>query len=91
MGSGADLKNRPDDIQVGGNHYKTENPAQQHWNLATDLGWNYLQAQVIKYMMRYRDKNGVQDLEKARHFLDKLIEVEKAKLGTPPKTLASTV
>lgn len=75
------LVGSPDNTQVGGQHYKTANPAQQHWNLAVDLEWNYLQAQVIKYMMRYRNKNGVQDLEKARHFLDKLIEVEKSKCG----------
>ena len=30
--------------------------------------------------MRWRDKNGIQDLEKARHFLDKYLEVERAKL-----------
>lgn len=81
MGSGADTRQAEligvDAKQVAGNHYKTGNPAQQHWNLAVDLNWNYLQAQVIKYMMRYRDKNGLQDLEKAKHFLEKLIEVER--------------
>ena len=90
MGSGAD-RSQVDKMQVAGNHYKTENDSQQHWNLAIDLEWTYMQAQIIKYLMRFRNKNGVQDLEKARHFLDKLIEVEKAKLGTAPKTLASTV
>ena len=36
----------------------------------------FLQGNVIKYLCRYRDKNGVEDLRKARHYLDKLIEVE---------------
>ena len=91
MGSGADSSKNPDLIQVAGSHYKTENIHQQHWNLAVDLKWNYLQAQVIKYMMRYEKKNGVQDLEKARHFLDKLIQVEIGEKEDPPKFLASTV
>jgi len=45
---------------------------------ATEDGFEYaLQANIIKYVWRYRYKNGVQDLEKARWYLDKLItEVE---------------
>jgi len=31
---------------------------------------------VIKYVVRYRSKGGVEDLKKARHYLDKLIEIE---------------
>jgi hypothetical protein len=31
---------------------------------------------VVKYVTRWREKNGVQDLEKARHYLDLLIELE---------------
>ena len=37
------------------------------------------EAQVIKYLMRWRKKNGMQDLLKAQHYLEKLIEVETAK------------
>lgn len=36
----------------------------------------YLAGNVVKYIARYRDKNGVEDLKKARHYLDKLIEIE---------------
>tara|TARA_R100001086_G_scaffold212573_1_gene128486 strand:- start:248 stop:565 length:318 start_codon:yes stop_codon:yes gene_type:complete len=45
---------------------------------ATDEGYEYyLQGNIIKYLWRYRYKNGVQDLEKARWYLDKLIgEIE---------------
>ena len=45
---------------------------------ATDEGYQYyLQGNIIKYLWRYRYKNGVQDLEKARWYLDKLIgEIE---------------
>ncbi len=42
---------------------------------ATDDGYgHYLQGNIIKYLWRYRYKNGVEDLEKARWYLDKLIE-----------------
>lgn len=62
--------------QVGGSHYQKQKI--QHWDyiLANDIP--YMEAQIIKYVSRHRDKNGVQDLEKAAHFLQKLIEVEKA-------------
>ena len=42
---------------------------------ATDEGYQYyLQGNIIKYLWRYRYKNGVQDLEKAQWYLEKLIE-----------------
>ena len=42
---------------------------------ATDDGYEYyLQGNIIKYLWRYRYKNGVQDLEKAQWYLQKLIE-----------------
>ena len=45
---------------------------------ATEDGFEYyLQGNIMKYVWRYRYKNGTQDLEKARWYLDKLIkEVE---------------
>lgn len=77
---------KADERQVGGKHYKATNPAQEHWNLVQAYDWDYFTAQVIKYMMRWRKKNGLQDLEKARHFLDKLIEIERERLddGSEP-------
>lgn len=68
---------RADERQVGGEHYKAVGDARiEHWNLVAAYKWDYFTAQVIKYMMRWKMKNGLQDLEKARHFLDKLIELE---------------
>jgi lipopolysaccharide biosynthesis regulator YciM len=63
------------DIQVGGEHYKG---TIQHWDyvIANDL--SYLEGQITKYVSRWRKKNGLQDLQKARHFLDKLIEEAEA-------------
>ena len=59
------------DRQVGGNHYKFE---VQHWDVAVALKLDYFSGQVTKYVSRWRKKNGLQDLDKALHFLDKLIE-----------------
>lgn len=61
--------------QVGGDHYKTGSGI-QHWDLVDMFGWDYFQGQVIKYLMRWKKKNGVQDLEKAKHYLEKYIELE---------------
>jgi hypothetical protein len=36
----------------------------------------FMQGNVIKYVARYVEKGGVEDLRKARHYLDKLIELE---------------
>jgi len=60
------------DRQVGGSHYKG---GYEHWDFVTNVGMSYLGAQVCKYLKRWRDKNGREDVEKAGHFLDKMIEV----------------
>lgn len=36
----------------------------------------YLQGNAIKYLARYRSKGGIEDLRKARHYIEKLIEAE---------------
>lgn len=63
--------------QVGGSHYRSEI---QHWDYVVANDIPYLEAQVIKYLTRWRKKNGLQDVYKAQHYLEKLIEVEEAKL-----------
>jgi hypothetical protein len=62
------------EIQVAGSHYKTK--AIQPWDYiaANELG--YFEGNIIKYVSRWRDKGGVQDLLKAQHYLDKLIELQ---------------
>ncbi len=61
--------------QVGGGHYKT--PI-QHWDYVVANDLDYFQGQITKYVSRWKKKNGIQDLEKAHHFLEKYIEVAKA-------------
>lgn len=63
--------------QVGGNHYRKID-GEQHWDRVARLQLDPFQYQVTKYVERWRDKGGVQDLKKAAHFLQKYIElVEK--------------
>jgi hypothetical protein len=60
------------DTQTGGTHYQI---AIQPWDyiIANDLG--YLEGNVIKYVTRYKNKGGIEDLRKAQHYLAKLIEI----------------
>lgn len=62
------------DKQVGGNHYK--NMAIQPTEFCQKNKLNFCESVVIKYVCRHQDKNGRQDLEKAIHFLEMLIEME---------------
>lgn len=61
--------------QVGGSHYGLK--AFQHWDMVAMFKLDYFQGQITKYVLRWRDKNGVEDLEKAAHYLEKYIAVEK--------------
>lgn len=60
------------DIQVGGQHYK--NKAMQPWDIIDAWGLDFYEGNVLKYLLRAKFKNGVEDLKKARHYLDKKIE-----------------
>jgi len=68
-----------DDIQHGGRHYKNLDP--EPWNVITAWNLGYLDGTALKYIARWRDKNGIEDLKKAIHFLQKTIEVEEQKNG----------
>jgi hypothetical protein len=71
-------ESKSNSYQVGGQHYQTIG-GEQHWDRVWRLyGPGYFVGCITKYVERYPMKNGIQDLEKARHFLDKLIELEKA-------------
>lgn len=68
---------RADDTQVGGSHYKDKTIQPWDYIIANDLG--YLEGNVVKYISRWKNKNGVEDLKKAQHYLSKLIEVANGK------------
>jgi hypothetical protein len=60
--------------QVAGSHYK-ELPIQPvEYVYRNDIG--FFEGNVIKYVTRWRDKGGIDDLEKAKHYLEMLIEFE---------------
>jgi hypothetical protein len=61
--------------QVGGTHYKEF--AIQPVEFCYVNGIPYLEATAIKYLCRWRLKGGIQDLEKAKHFIDLLIDLEE--------------
>ncbi len=63
--------------QVGGNHYQGEF-AQQHWDYAWERDFDYFQGVITKYVERWKRKNGLEDLRKAQHYLEKYIELVEA-------------
>lgn len=68
-----------EDTQVGGDHYQKLDvqpwAAMEAW-MTTEEFAGFLRGNVIKYVARCTQKNGLEDLRKARHYLDKLIEFE---------------
>lgn len=66
------------DRQVGGSHYRTN--GEQHWDRQYRMfGPGYFIGCITAYVERYQGKNGLEDLRKAHHFIEKLIELESKK------------
>ena len=70
------------DHQVGGHHYRKD--GNQHWDIVASHDLDYFQGQITKYVMRWKRKNGVEDLRKAQHFLEKYIELNSNPLTSHP-------
>jgi hypothetical protein len=66
---------RANERQVGGDHYKIM-PI-EHWDLSVMFNMDPFQYQITKYVLRWRDKNGLMDLEKVVHFAQKYLEIER--------------
>ena len=62
------------DVQVGGDHYKELKIQPIQYIHANNLG--YCEGNVVKYITRWRDKGGKADLEKVKHYVDLLIQLE---------------
>lgn len=58
--------------QVGGDHYSKCKIQPLNYIIANNM--NFVEGNVVKYVTRWKDKGGVEDLKKARHYLDMLIE-----------------
>ena len=63
--------------QVAGDHYRKLKIQPVEYIHANQIG--YFEGNVIKYVTRWRDKNGVTDLQKAKHYIELLIELEQRK------------
>jgi hypothetical protein len=72
-----EVKEGAKDTQVGGNHYTKCGIQPYEYTLANNLGG--LEHTVVKYVTRWKDKGGVEDLKKARHTLDFLIAYTEEK------------
>lgn len=66
------VEENPKDRQVGGNHYKNYAIQPVDYIMKNNLG--YCEGNIIKYITRYRDKGGVEDLNKVIHYVELLKE-----------------
>ena len=69
------VKEPANEGQIGGSHYKKLTI--QPWDYIASNNLGYLEGNVVKYVSRWKDKGGVEDLKKAQHYLAKLIEVNQ--------------
>ena len=60
--------------QINGDHYKSLTIQPIEYIHANSI--SFLEGNVIKYVTRWRNKNGIADLEKAKHYIELLIELE---------------
>lgn len=72
----SDTKHDPLKKQISGTHYV--NYAVQPVEFCQRNNFNYCESSAIKYLCRHRDKNGLDDLLKAKHYIELLIEIEYA-------------
>jgi hypothetical protein len=62
-------------IQIGGKHYRDFKIQPVEFIYANNIP--FIEGNIIKYTCRYKAKNGVEDLEKVRHYINLLIELHK--------------
>lgn len=63
------------EVQVDGDHYKKLSIQPVEFIHANGIG--FIEGNVIKYVARWRNKNGIKDLEKAIHYIQLLIDLEE--------------
>lgn len=67
-------KGKASDIQIGGNHYRDLKIQPFDYITSNSIPW--AEGNVIKYVTRWKNKNGIEDLRKAIHVLELLIQHE---------------
>jgi hypothetical protein len=64
--------------QIGGDHYRDKKvqpwTAMEAW-MSPEQFEGFLRGNVIKYIARYADKDGLKDIYKAKHYLERLVEL----------------
>jgi hypothetical protein len=63
--------------QVGGNHYKKYKIQPVEFIIKNNIG--FVEGNIIKYVLRFKEKGGVQDLLKAKHYMELLIDTTKSR------------
>ena len=74
QGKIAPMKDLPSQVQVGGEHYASFKMQPTEFIHINEIP--FIEGNVIKYVTRHRQKNGRQDIEKAIHYLELLLEWE---------------
>lgn len=68
---------KANDYMIGGDHYR-KGSGEQHWDRVYRLfGPGYFIGCITKYVERHLYKDGIKDLQKAKHFIEKLIELKQ--------------
>ena len=62
------------DRQEGGSHYKTFTIQPVEFIHKNNIP--FIEGNIIKYILRHKSKNGIEDLKKAKHYIDLLIDIE---------------
>jgi hypothetical protein len=63
--------------QVGGSHYKNYKIQPVEFIIKNNIG--FVEGNIIKYVLRFKEKGGVQDLNKAKHYIELLIDSTKSR------------
>ena len=63
--------------QVGGSHYKNYKIQPVEFIIKNNIG--FVEGNIIKYVLRFKEKGGAVDLEKAKHYIELLIDSSKGK------------
>ena len=63
--------------QVGGSHYKNYKIQPVEFIIKNNIG--FVEGNIIKYVLRFKEKGGVQDLVKAKHYIELLIDSTKSR------------
>ena len=62
------------ETQIGGGHYAKFKIQPTEFIYANNVP--FIEGNIIKYVMRHKDKNGIEDLKKAKHYIELLIQYE---------------